>query len=115
MSFFIFFDKIYLENMKLTLKEIEKIATLARLNLSAEEKKMYTEQLSVIFDYIEMLNEVNTDQVSETYQVTGLKDVVREDEVAFWEEEDKQKLINNFPDKMGNLLKVKAVFDNNDE
>lgn len=100
--------------MKLTSQEIEKIATLARLDLSAKEKKMYAEQLSVVFDYIEILNEVDTDNVSETCQVTGLEDVVREDEVASWEEEDKKKLINNFPDKMGNLLKVKAVFKDDD-
>lgn len=100
--------------MKLSPQEIEKIATLARLELSAKEKKMYAEQLSVVFDYIEILNEVNTDNVSETCQVTGLEDVIRKDEVAFWEEEDKKKLINNFPDKMGNLLKVKAVFKDDD-
>lgn len=100
--------------MKLTPQEIEKIATLARLDLSAKEKKMYAEQLSVVFDYIEILNEVDTDNVPETCQVTGLEDVVREDEVASWEEEDKKKLINNFPDKMGNLLKVKAVFKDDD-
>lgn len=100
--------------MKLTSQEIEKIATLARLDLSTKEKKMYAEQLSVVFDYIEILNEVNTDNVSETCQVTGLEDVIREDEVASWEEEDKKKLINSFPDKMGNLLKVKAVFDNDE-
>ena len=101
--------------MKLSPQEIEKIATLARLDLSAKEKKMYAEQLSVVFDYIEMLNEVDTDNVLETCQVTGLEDVIREDEVASWEEEDKKKLINNFPDKMGNLLKVKAVFNDNDD
>ncbi len=101
--------------MKLTPQEIEKIATLARLDLSAKEKKMYAEQLSVVFDYIEMLNEVNTDNVLETCQVTGLEDVVREDEVASWEEEDKKKLISSFPDKIGNLLKVKAVFLSNSE
>lgn len=101
--------------MKLTPQEIEKIATLARLDLSAKEKKMYAEQLSVVFDYIEILNEVDTDDVLETCQVTGLEDVVREDEVASWEDEDKKKLINNFPDKMGNLLKVKAVFNDNDD
>lgn len=101
--------------MKLTPQEIEKIATLARLDLSAKEKKMYAEQLSVVFDYIEILNEVDTDDVLETCQVTGLEDVVREDEVASWEDEDKKKLIDNFPDKMGNLLKVKAVFNDNDD
>ncbi len=98
--------------MKLTTKEIEQIATLARLELSDKEKQMYAEQLSVVLDYIGMLNEVNTDGVEETCQVTGLEDVVREDKVVESGEEKKNKLINNFPDKVGRLLKVRAVFDN---
>ncbi|MFZ2190529.1 MAG: Asp-tRNA(Asn)/Glu-tRNA(Gln) amidotransferase subunit GatC [Candidatus Magasanikiibacteriota bacterium] len=97
--------------MKLTTDQIEQIATLARLDLSEKEKAMYAEQLSVVLDYIEMLNEVNTDGVVETCQVTGLEDVVREDKVQEASEEIKQKLINSFPEKMGKLLKVKAVFE----
>jgi len=101
--------------MKLTSEEIEKIATLARLELTESEKNMYAEQLSVVFDYIEILNEVNTEGVEETCQVTGLEDVVREDIAQECDEETKQKLIKQFPDKVGNLLKVKAVFDNDEE
>lgn len=97
--------------MALTIKEIEQIAALARLELSEKEKKMYAEQLSVVLDYIGMLNEVNTDNVIETSQVTGLEDVTREDGVGECSEEIKQKLIGNFPDKVGRLLKVKAVFN----
>ena len=101
--------------MKLSVKEIEQIATLARLELSETEKQMYADQLSVVLDYIEMLNEVDTSGVAETCQVTGLEDVVREDKVQEASEEIKNKLINSFPEKMGKLLKVKAVFDNSDD
>ncbi len=98
--------------MKLTVEEIEQIAALARLELSRKEKKMYAEQLTTVLDYVEMLNEVSTDNVEETCQVTGLEDVVREDEVEECDEETKKKLIEQFPDKHDDLLKVKAVFDN---
>ena len=101
--------------MKLTPQEIEDVAKLARLELSAKEKEMYAEQLSVVFDYIEMLNEVDTDGVEETCQVTGLEDVVREDEVFGASEETKNKIIDQFPEKVGRLLKVKAVFINDTE
>jgi len=95
----------------LTPEQIQQIATLARLELTEKEKKLYAKQLSVVLDYIEMLNEVNTEGVEETCQVTGLEDVVREDKVQEASEEIKQKLINSFPEKMGKLLKVKAVFE----
>lgn len=101
--------------MKLTPEQIEAIAQLARLDLTDREKKMYAEQLSVVLDYIEMLDEVDTAGVEETCQVTGLEDIVREDVALECDEETRQKLINQFPDKMGNLLKVKAVFQNNSE
>ena len=95
----------------ITPQDIEWVATLARLTLSEKEKKQYAEELSVIFDYIEQLNGVETDDVPETCQVTGLEDVVREDKVLACEEKTKQKLIAAFPEKVGKVLKVKAVFD----
>jgi len=101
--------------MSLTPKQLEQIATLARLELSEPEKKMYAEQLSVVLDYISILNEVDTDGVEETCQVTGLEDVFREDKAIENSEEIKQKLINSFPEKMGKLLKVKAVFSDEAE
>lgn len=96
--------------MQLTREEIEQIATLARLELSEEEKSRYATQLSAVLEYIGMLNEVETDGVEETCQVTGLEDVVRVDEVKECGEERRRKLIETFPERKGNLLKVKAVF-----
>ena len=96
--------------MSLTPEEIQQIATLARLELTEKEKKMYAEQLSAVLDYVSMLNEVNTEDVAETCQVTGLEDVVREDKVNACDEETKQMLIDAFPEKKGDLLKVKGVF-----
>jgi aspartyl-tRNA(Asn)/glutamyl-tRNA(Gln) amidotransferase subunit C len=101
--------------MKLTTDQIEQISTLARLELTEKEKSMYAEQLSVVLDYIKMLDEVDTAGVEETCQVTGLEDVVREDIVVEASDETKKKLISQFPDKMGKLLKVKAVFNNSED
>lgn len=99
-------------SMKLTIEDIDHIATLARLTLTEEEKSRYAEQLSAVLGYVDMLNEVHTDDVPETCQVTGLENITREDTVIDCDEETKEKLRNQFPDNVGNLLKVKAVFDN---
>ena len=101
--------------MKLTPQQVEAIAKLARLKLTEKEKQMYAEQLSAVLDYMKILNEVNTDGVEETCQVTGLEDVTREDKVQPADRETVEKLINAFPEKMGKLLKVKAVFSANSE
>lgn len=96
--------------MKLERKDIEDLAKLARLDLTEEEKNRYAEQLSVIFEYIETLNEVPTDDVPETCQVTGLLDVTREDVAKDSDEETREKLLSCFPERQARLLKVKAVF-----
>lgn len=101
--------------MKLTKDEIQSIATLARLELTEDEKKMYADQLSAVIDYIGMLKEVDTSNVEETCQVTGLEDVFREDMVIDPDPELKQQLIKSFPENTGALLKVRAVFDDNQE
>lgn len=63
----------------LTADEVRHIAKLARLKLSDEEVKKFTKEMDAILRYIEMLNEVNTENVEPTAQVTGLTNVFRED------------------------------------
>jgi aspartyl-tRNA(Asn)/glutamyl-tRNA(Gln) amidotransferase subunit C len=99
--------------MKLDIKDIEDIAKLAHLDLTEVEKEKYAGELSVVLDYVEMLNEVDTENIEETSQVTGLEDVTREDKVNSCDEDTRKKLIKLFPERMGNLLKVKAVFSDN--
>lgn len=96
--------------MKLSIQDIEKIADLARLELTAEEKTMYAEQLSTVFSYMDLLNAVDTTGIPETCQVTGLQDVVREDVVVQADLDVRKKLIASFPAQEANLLKVQAVF-----
>jgi aspartyl-tRNA(Asn)/glutamyl-tRNA(Gln) amidotransferase subunit C len=100
--------------MKLDIDAIEKIAELAKLTLSENEKKRYAEELSVVLGYVDMLSEVETEGVFETTQVTGLEDVVREDTVYECPKEVREKLIEQFPERDGNLLKVRAVFADNE-
>ena len=90
--------------------DIDEIAQLARLKPTDDERERYAGQLSTIFDFVEALNEVNTDSIVETCQVTGLQDVVREDMVIERPDEVKRKLIAAFPERVGNLLKVPGVF-----
>ncbi|MEK7623550.1 MAG: Asp-tRNA(Asn)/Glu-tRNA(Gln) amidotransferase subunit GatC [Patescibacteria group bacterium] len=96
----------------LSSQDIEYIAQLARLELTDTEKQRYAEQLSVVFDYFEMLREVDVTDVPETCQVTGLEDVAREDVAVACDVETKKKLIEAFSQKVGNVLIVPGVFEN---
>jgi len=96
--------------MKLKKEEVEKIASLARIDLTEEEKKKFQKELSSILDYVDKLNEVDTEGVEPTYQVTGLRNVWREDEVFDCDSKVREGILKNMPDKKDNYLRVPAVF-----
>ena len=62
-------------------EQVRHIAKLARLRLSDDEVKKFSKELSSILEYIDVLNELDTENVEPTAQVTGLSSVFREDEV----------------------------------
>lgn len=108
-------DKVFLYYIEcmavLSPKNIEQIAKLARLELTQDEKERYAAELSVVFEYIGILQEADTEDVKEACQVTGLEDVTRDDAAVPSGDEDIKNLINAFPDRVGTLLKVPAVFE----
>ncbi|MAF13468.1 MAG: Asp-tRNA(Asn)/Glu-tRNA(Gln) amidotransferase GatCAB subunit C [Parcubacteria group bacterium] len=97
--------------MSLSKEEVEKIAILARLGLTEEEKEKFTTQLSSILDYVEQLKEVKTDGVEPSAQVTGLENVMREDSVEETDKEVRDKLLKQAPKTEDDLIKTKAVFE----
>jgi aspartyl-tRNA(Asn)/glutamyl-tRNA(Gln) amidotransferase subunit C len=68
--------------MKLTKEEVQKIAFLARIELTDAEIDKFANQLGDILQYVNILSEVDTSKVEPTYQVTGLTNVTEPDEVA---------------------------------
>lgn len=61
--------------------KVRHIAKLARIHLKDDEVEMFRGQLSNVFDYMKILEEANTDGLQETNQVTGLENVMEEDEI----------------------------------
>lgn len=68
--------------MKLTTNQVQYVAKLANLKLSDEETDRFAEQLSAVLEYIDQLNSVETNGVEPTFNVTGLINVLQEDEVS---------------------------------
>ena len=71
----------FARSMELSQEQVRHIAKLARLGLSDDEVKKFSTQLTNILQYVEILSEVDTSSVEATNQVTGLKNVMREDAV----------------------------------
>ncbi len=87
------------------------IAKLANLPLNSTEAKKYEEQLSSILSYIDKLQEVDTQNVVETSQTTGLENVTGEDVTS--PSLSQEDALSNAKSKHNGLFKVKGIL--NDE
>lgn len=67
--------------VRITAEMLGQLADLSALELSAEETDALATDIEKIIGYIDQMNEIDTDAVEPTYQVTELKNVWREDEV----------------------------------
>ncbi len=61
--------------------DIEKVARLARLELSEDEKETFGSQMEQILTYMEQLNRIDTAGVEPTSHAIPVYNVFREDEV----------------------------------
>lgn len=68
--------------MKIKESDIIKVAKLARLELSAEERDEYSKQLSGILEYVEKINELDTSSVAAADHIVEVSNVVRADKAG---------------------------------
>jgi aspartyl-tRNA(Asn)/glutamyl-tRNA(Gln) amidotransferase subunit C len=93
---------------KLTRDDVLKLAKLSRLKLSEQEIEKFQGELSEILEYVEKLNSVDTTNTEPTYQVTGLKNVMRTDEIKDYGVSP-EDLLKNAPSSQDHQFKVKRV------
>lgn len=88
-------------------QDVEHVALLGRLELSEEEKELYTQQLNKILDAARALQELNTDNVPPTAHVLPIQNVFREDRIG--NHLDSEKALVNAPDRDENFFKVPKI------
>ena len=66
----------------LTKKDVEHVAWLAHIELSDEEKMLFTEQFNEILDYFKKIDEIETEGIEPTYHVLDINNVSRKDETT---------------------------------
>ena len=93
----------------ITEKEVQHIAKLARLGITSEEEKKFTNELSSVLDYIEKLKEVDVTGVEPTSHSILVENIMREDQESLKLKTQNSKLLDLAPDKKDNYLKVKQV------
>jgi len=93
--------------MPVTIKDVEHIARLARLEFSEEEKQKFTHQLNQILAYMEQLNKLDTSAVEPLSHVIELSNVFRPDEVK--PGLTPEEALKNAPAKTDKFFKVPKV------
>jgi aspartyl-tRNA(Asn)/glutamyl-tRNA(Gln) amidotransferase subunit C len=95
---------------KIGTTEVEHIAKLARIGLSAEETARMSVELGQIVEFVEQLQKVDVESTAPTDQVTGLEDVWREDEVRTGGP-SREELLSNAPAQKDGYIVVKRVLN----
>lgn len=95
--------------MSISIKDVEHVAALARLELSEQEKEQFTEQLNAILKYAEQLEKLDTEGVEPTSHAMPLVNVMREDESR--PSYPIEKVLKNAPDEEDGQFKVPAVLE----
>ena len=95
--------------MTLTLKEVEHIALLARLELSPDEKERYQQQLSAILDHVAQLQALDTSSIQTTSSVLPPQARLRADEAR--EGLTTKQALQNAPAAEKDQFRVPPVFD----
>lgn len=95
--------------MKLTDEEVKRIALLARLGINEDEVEKFRGQLSNILENFEILQEVDTSDIQPTSQVTGLRNIMKDDEVI--PSLNQREILANAPQEDDGFFKIRAVLE----
>ena len=68
--------------MKITEKDVEHVARLARLQLNSAELKVMTSQMDAMLGYVDKLNELDTAGVEPMAHAVPMSNAFREDEAT---------------------------------
>ncbi len=95
--------------MEITKQDIEHIAKLSMLNLSENEIEGYAKDMQEIMEFAQTINEINTDNVSESAFALDSYNVFRKDEVR--ESLDRDLLLENAPSTNGVAYQLPPVIE----
>lgn len=91
----------------ITVKDVEHVAKLARLELTDAEKEKFTKQLGDVLKYVEQMNEVDTTNVKPMAHAFDIVNVMREDKVV--NEVSREALLQNAPEEENGFFKVPKI------
>lgn len=95
--------------MSVTKEEVAYIANLARLKLNPDELQRLASDMNKILEYMELLNEVDTENVNPLEHVSELSAAYRPDKKG--EPLDHELALKNAPDADSDYFRVPKVIE----
>lgn len=92
----------------LEIKDIEKLAKLARIELTTEEKEKLLKEIDPVLGYVAQLKEVIS-SVGEEKKAGDLRNVSRLDEDHTQTGINTKEIVDNMPDSKDDYLKVNKI------
>ena len=97
--------------MQIDESTVDKLANLAKLEFDAEAKKEIIKDLTRVLDFVEKLNELDTENIEPLVYMTDEKNVLRKDKVV--QEITQQDALRNAPQKDSDYIIVPKVLNSN--
>jgi aspartyl-tRNA(Asn)/glutamyl-tRNA(Gln) amidotransferase subunit C len=88
---------------------VEYVANLSRIELTEEEKRLFTTQLDAILEYIEKLNRCDVSTVTEIPHASPHTNLFREDKVTA--SLPREEALANAPDQALGYYKVPRIIE----
>jgi aspartyl-tRNA(Asn)/glutamyl-tRNA(Gln) amidotransferase subunit C len=95
--------------MRITPKEVEHVATLARLKLDHDEIATFTGQMDAILSYVDKLSGLNTDGIIPTSHAVPMENAFRGDEIL--PSLGTEQALDNAPERVAGFFKVPRVIE----
>ncbi len=94
----------------ITLPELEHLAVLARIKLTEEDKKSLVKEFDSILGYVDQLKKVKV-SLDSAGRVGAVKNITRADIVQNTSAEDRERLLKEAPQRVGDFIAVKKIFN----
>ena len=96
-------------NQKINQSQVRKVANLSRLAITEAEINEFSGQLAAILEYVEKMNELNTDDVQPLAHCLPVRNCFREDNTK--ESLGTEKTLYNAPQRDEQFFKVPKILE----
>ncbi|AFY76143.1 MAG: Asp-tRNA(Asn)/Glu-tRNA(Gln) amidotransferase subunit GatC [Hydrococcus sp. C42_A2020_068] len=94
-------------------QQVQKIAHLARLEITPEEEEQFATQLSSILEYFEQLSELDTKNVPPTTRAIETSNITRPDETIPYP--NREVLLKQAPEIEGDFFRVPQILNSDEQ